>query len=159
MKCLTRQAAIERYGAIDFATRHWADMSKWMVILEIPRDHFPSLTVMQTGIRARHIACNRDLVLPLNDALENLITLGLDDQLITYDGCQNIRLVRGSTTEWSAHSWGLAIDFNAATNPLGEIGDMSNQVANCFAKQGFDWGRKFPRIDSMHYSFCWEHST
>ncbi len=125
-------------------------------MLEIPKNNFPNLTVMQTGIRARHIACNIDILGPLEAAFDALIDQGLDDQLITYDGCQNIRPVRGSTTLWSAHSWGLAIDFNAATNPLGQIGDMSNQVAKCFEDKGFDWGRKFSRIDSMHFSRCWE---
>lgn len=41
------------------------------------------------------IYCNRDMVAPLEQAFINIITGCLQDEVMTYDGCFNIRLVRG----------------------------------------------------------------
>jgi len=41
-------------------------------------------------------------------------TLGLD----LFSGCLNPRLMRGSKTQWSMHSWGIAIDFDDTRNQL-----------------------------------------
>lgn len=42
--------------------------------------------------------------------------LGID----LYGGCVNVRLMRGSKTKWSRHSWGIAIDLDPARNKLKE---------------------------------------
>ncbi len=156
MKCLTQQEAILRYGPIDLASRTWPDMPGWMTLYEIPIGKFPNLTIMNTKIKAHHISCNRDILRPLNEAMNLLIDIGLDHELLTYDGCLFIRLVRGSQNEMSAHSYGLALDFNAQTNPLGGPVNMNPPVAQCFTKAGFDWGANFKRVDGMHFSYCWE---
>lgn len=40
--------------------------------------------------------------------------LGID----LFGGCVNVRLMRGSKTKWSRHSWGIAIDLDPARNGL-----------------------------------------
>jgi hypothetical protein len=40
--------------------------------------------------------------------------LGID----LFGGCVNIRKMRGSTSKWSRHSWGIAIDIDPARNGL-----------------------------------------
>jgi len=71
----------------------------------------------------------------------------------TYDGCYNYRPVRGGT-HLSLHSWGLAIDLNAAQNPLGST-DRTKQAPElvaCFKKHGFWWGADYHhRTDPMHF--------
>lgn len=47
---------------------------------------------------------------------EKLVELGID----LYGGCYNKRLMRGSSTKWSRHSWGIAIDLDPARNTLKE---------------------------------------
>ncbi len=42
--------------------------------------------------------------------------LGID----LFGGCLNVRLMRGSRTKWSRHSWGVAIDIDPARNQLKE---------------------------------------
>ena len=154
-KMLTREACVERYGPIDLASLHWPDADKWIKMFEVPKGAFPNWKVLNSNIPVTHIACNTDIHKPLNDALTNLINRGLQDQLKTFDGCFNIRLVREGK-ELSVHSWGLAIDINAATNKLGWHGDLSPQLVSAFAESGWDWGGNFSRLDPMHLSFCYE---
>jgi len=35
-----------------------------------------------------------------------------------YGGCVNVRKMRGSTTKWSRHSWGIALDLSPTKNGL-----------------------------------------
>lgn len=81
----------------------------------------------------------------------------LIDRLITYDGTYNPRLIRGSATVLSNHSFGAAIDLNAQWNSLGAMPPLVGQkgtlrelvaIAN---KLGFYWGGHFGRKDGMHF--------
>lgn len=47
---------------------------------------------------------------------EKINELGID----LYGGCYNKRLMRGSKTKWSRHSWGIAIDLDPERNTLKE---------------------------------------
>jgi len=96
------------------------------------------------------IYCNRDMVAPLEQAFINIITGCLQDEVMTYDGCFNIRLVRGGKS-WSLHSFGVAIDINAAWNGLGKEPQMSAELVKCFTDEGFDWGGNWTRKDGMHF--------
>jgi len=42
--------------------------------------------------------------------------LGIDQ----FGGCLNVRLKRGSSSQWSIHSWGCAVDLDADRNMLKE---------------------------------------
>lgn len=69
------------------------------------------------------------------------------------------RLIRGSTTTLSNHSWGLAADLNATKNPMTADGknhtDMPAWVVAVFTKHGFSWGGNYSgkRKDPMHFEF------
>ncbi len=154
-KMLTLEAVIDKYGPIDLTSLHWPEAQEWIQMYEIVPGTFPNWKVLNSNIPVRHIACNKDLHEPLDKALTNLVNRGLQDQLKTFDGCWNIRLVREGK-ELSSHSWGLAIDINASTNKLGWHGDLSPQLVQAFADAGFDWGGNFSRLDPMHFSYCFE---
>ncbi len=155
-KMLSREAAIERYGAIDFASMHWPKADQWIKLFSIPPGVFKNWKVLDTQIPVSHIACNLDMHRPLQMALDAVVQSERTDELLTFDGAFNIRMVRGSQTMFSAHSYGLAIDINAATNPLGGPVTISQELAMCFTSVGFDWGARFQRMDGMHFSFCFE---
>lgn len=93
------------------------------------------------------------MVEPLEKAFRELIAQNVHHELKTWDGCFNVRLQRGSETEMSIHSWGIAIDVNAAWNRFGRVPTLSNTFVACFKKFGFDWGGDFkkPRKDGMHF--------
>ncbi len=155
-KMLTREAAVERYGAIDFASLHWPMADQWIKLFSVPPGIFKQWKVLNTQVPVSHIACNMDIHRPLQMALDAVVMKSLTDELHTFDGAFNIRMVRGSTVLTSAHSYGLAIDINAAENPLGSPPVLSQELVSCFTRVGFDWGGNFHRMDGMHMSFCWE---
>jgi hypothetical protein len=87
---------------------------------------------------------------PLRQAFKNLIAMGFAAELRTYDGCLCIRPMT-SGHGWSVHSWGLALDFNAATNGYGRKPSFSPGLVKCFTNAGFEWGGKWSTPDGMHF--------
>lgn len=65
------------------------------------------------------------------------------------------RTVRGSSAP-SNHSWGLAVDLNAPSNPMADhlVTDMPVWMPALWKAWGFDWGGDYRgRKDAMHYEF------
>jgi D-alanyl-D-alanine carboxypeptidase len=60
------------------------------------------------------------------------------------------RNVRGEAIK-SNHSFGIAVDINALTNPLGTAGDMPEEVVRQWEAEGGEWGGDWQRPDPMHY--------
>lgn len=96
------------------------------------------------------IYCHELLIKPLETALTSVVRAGLEDEIKTWDGCFNIRRKRGAPSI-SLHSWGLAIDINAAWNPFGKPPTMSKELVRCFENAGFDWGGHWDKPDGMHF--------
>lgn len=116
----------------------------YMVLWNLP----PSLKV---GALPSRIYCHKAMIAPLQQAFKKIIETGCINELKTWDGCFNVRKQRGSTSAWSLHAWGLAIDVNAAENGLGKEPVLSKAFVNCFTSSGFDWGGNFSRKDGMHF--------
>ena len=103
---------------------------------------------------------------PLKMALRLVCKRGLAGELKTYDGCFNIRAMKSSNS-LSVHSWGLALDFNQATNPFQTensrtwpdlVTDFSDDFISCFAEAGFEWGGLWTSVhDAMHFQLPWTH--
>lgn len=132
---VTSQQALKKYGD--------PTLEKGMVVWDVPSN-------LEIGVIPKKIYCNRDLVKPLEQAFKNLIDRGFVVELKTWDGCFNIRKKRGLSS-MSLHSWGLAIDVNAAWNGLGKEPTLSAGFVKCFTDAGFDWGGVWTRKDGMHF--------
>jgi hypothetical protein len=117
-----------------------------MVVWDVP-------TELEHGAIPKRIYCNRDLIGPLGQAFANVISRGLVAEIRTWDGCFNIRRKRGGTTS-SLHSWGIAIDINAAWNGFGKTPTMSKELVKCFTDAGFDWGGDWTKKDGMHFQLA-----
>lgn len=105
---------------------------------------------LEIGCIPKRIYCNKDMVMPLSIAFGNLINRGFVAELKTWDGCFNIRKIRGANA-MSLHSWGIAVDVNAFSNGLGKEPTLSPGFVKCFTDAGFDWGGIWKRKDGMHF--------
>lgn len=144
-----------RYGKIeknDAGKLLWRDERLWMQIIEIPRvAHYIVNTA--SGNPWRSVYINKDMAKPLVDTIELLHIKGLLREVRAFDGAFNIRLVRGNSTLHSIHSWGLAFDWNAATNKLGCQPTWSKAFLDTMRQMGWCIGAEFSRRDPMHFSW------
>ena len=107
------------------------------------------------------------MIVHLEAAMYNLIDRGLENEIKTWDGCYNVRPIRGreglvnkflqagqtkkAMIYMSIHSWANAIDINAKTNGLGTGGDLSIGLVKSFEDAGWEWGGRWKRKDPMHF--------
>ena len=132
---VTSQQALAKYGA--------PEKERYMTMWDVPLE-------LEHGAIPKRIYCNLDLVGPLEAAFKNVNSRGLSAQIKTWDGCFNIRRKRGALSS-SLHSWGIAIDINAAWNGFGKKPTMSKELIQCFTDAGFDWGGSWRKPDGMHF--------
>lgn len=133
---VTSAQAFKKYGA--------AEKEAFMVVWDVP-------TELEIGVIPKRLYCNKDIIEPLSKAFAALIKMDCTvSELKTFDGCFNIRKKR-ALQSMSLHSWGIAIDVNAAWNQLGKEPTMSKEFVKCFTDNGFDWGGTWSRKDGMHF--------
>jgi hypothetical protein len=127
------------------ALAHYGDPTteRFMVLFDVPASQ-------EIGAIPKRVYCNKDLKNPLALAFTLLVDRGLAPLVRTWDGCFQLRKQRGSTST-SLHSWGLAVDLNAAWNQLGHTPTMDPRIVACFEESGFDWGGHWQRSDGMHF--------
>ena len=100
------------------------------------------------------IKCHKKITLNLKNVFTEIVRNNLCDKIKTYDGCYNVRYMRGAR-KWSTHSWAIALDFNAQTNKFGQKDfDMDERIVKIFEANGFIWGGRWRRPDAMHFQFC-----
>ena len=98
------------------------------------------------------VTCHRLMVPQLRGALQEVVDAGLAGTLHTYDGCYVPRFIeRNPENSISLHTWGIAIDMDAATNYRGIRGTMDQRVADIFKRWGFRWGGDWKYTDPMHF--------
>lgn len=134
-----------------------------MIMWDVPQ-------ILEIGVIPKKIYCNKDIITPLKDSFTRLINRNLISELKTWDGCFNLRVVRGYERAYdqfmaigdtesadkllSIHSWGIAIDINAAWNQLGKEPSLSPDFVKCFTESGFEWGGEWKRKDGMHFQLA-----
>lgn len=108
--------------------------------------------------------CHKDIAVPLKlvfeDILkvygyEKIVELGID----LYGGCFNFRKMRGGS-EYSVHSWGLAIDLDPERNQLKETSKTARfarpeykPMIGIFYKHGFINLGVEKNFDFMHFQY------
>jgi hypothetical protein len=111
---LTDKQLIAKYGKPGDATN--------LTVLPLP---YPMRLAWDKHVNVTRIQCHKLIAGLLSSVFNDLLAhyglekiqeLGID----LYGGCVNVRLMRGSKTKWSRHSWGVAIDLDPERNQLHE---------------------------------------
>lgn len=102
------------------------------------------------------VTCHRKLFRQLRGALGEIQRKGLAHLIRRdeYAGCYNARYVAAAAgARLSRHSWGIALDINARSNPYGSRPSMDGRVIKIFRSWGFVWGGAWPTPDGMHFEW------
>ncbi|MCF0075774.1 M15 family metallopeptidase [Dyadobacter sp. CY261] len=123
----------------------------WMILWEVPQDIREAIPAMP-----KKIYLNRLILIPLQTTLRKLISIGVHAEIVSYDGCFNIRSKRGSSGI-STHAWAIAIDLNAALNPFRGKVTWSDEFVQVWRDIGWICGADWSAAskDGMH--FQWEN--
>ena len=98
---------------------------------------------------------HRVMLPQLQGALREVVSRGLGKEIKTYDGCYVPRFIAHDPSKGlSFHTYGTAIDLNAATNYRGIPGDMDRNVVAIFKNWGFAWGGDWSYTDPMHFELA-----
>ena len=98
---------------------------------------------------------HRVMLPQLKGALSQVVARGLGKSIKTYDGCYVPRFIGHDPSRGlSFHTYGTAIDLNAATNYRGIPGDMNRSVVAIFKSWGFAWGGDWNYTDPMHFELA-----
>jgi hypothetical protein len=142
---LSGSKAAQAFGA--FSYRYFPDGTiapdaAWV------RENIVTTTVPIMG----RVTCHRLMVPQLRGALQDVQAAGLGHLLRTYDGCYVPRFIaRNPDNSISLHTWGIAIDMDAATNYRGIRGTMDIRIVEIFKRWGFRWGGDWKYTDPMHF--------
>jgi hypothetical protein len=101
------------------------------------------------------VTCHRRMIPALRSAMAELQRRGLGHLVdaAEYAGCYAPRRIQPSGT-LSLHAWGLAVDLNAASNPVGGESNQDPRLVRAMERHGFAWGGDFPTVpDPMHFEF------
>lgn len=84
---------------------------------------YPMRIAWDTSKTVSRMQCHRLAAFQFIKVFDSLLAeYGYDDikrlGIDLFGGCVNVRTMRGSTTKWSRHSWGIAIDLDPARNGL-----------------------------------------
>lgn len=127
---------------------------RWMKVWDVPTG-----LELLNGAIPKKVYCHIYFAPILEEWWWDLAQNNLLSEIKTWDGCWNVRRMRGLKS-LSIHSWGCAIDINAAHNPLGltkkqcfskglkPFTDKFIEVSRKYVDCGADWTT---RPDGMHF--------
>lgn len=150
---MTTKQIIQKYGKPD------DDGSDYLVTIPLP---YPMRLSWDTNTFIYKMRCHRLIALKLLNVFNEIQThygivqiqkLGID----LFGGCFSFRKMRGGS-DYSRHSWGIAIDLDPARNGLKTSWSQSQfskpeykPMIDIFYKHGFINLGKEKNYDSMHF--------
>jgi hypothetical protein len=103
------------------------------------------------------VRCNKIMMPQLRAALSELEQRGLSHTIdrSEYAGCYVPRFIgRDPDKPLSMHAWGLAVDLNAVTNPMGAPSKQDPRMVAVFESWGFRWGGRWDPPDAHHFELA-----
>jgi len=152
---ITTEQAIKKYGTP-------SESPKYLTTLKLP---YPMRLSWDKNVTVNKITCHKlvsaNLELIFKEILhyygyEKIVALGID----LYGGCFNFRKMRGGS-DWSRHSWGIAIDLDPERNQLKETSATARfarpeykPMIDIFYKYGFVSLGREKNYDWMHFEIA-----
>jgi hypothetical protein len=134
------KSRFERYHMGLWSSKHWQDRT--------------GLVWPEKTMPFKRIYCNLDLIPMLDETFKHLLGANRLHEIISFDGCWNVRSKRGNPEEPSVHSFGMAIDFNARLMPFGDGKCLwSEEFLQIMDEVGWIIGAEFPIPDGMHFQY------
>jgi hypothetical protein len=149
---LSTEKAIKKYGIPNVE-------GTYLTTITLP---YPMRIAWDTKVTTTKLRCHKliaDKVLAVFKeilavyGLPKIQELGID----LFGGCFNFRKMRGGS-DWSKHSWGIAIDLDPARNKLKETSKTARfarpeykQMIDIFEKHGFLSLGRLHNYDWMHF--------
>ncbi|MDP9181905.1 MAG: M15 family metallopeptidase, partial [Actinomycetota bacterium] len=142
---LTGSRAAKAFGA--FSYRYYSDGTI------VPDARWVNESIVTASVPVLgHVTCHRLMIPQLRAALQDVVKAGLASKIHTANGCYVPRFIeRDPSHAVSLHTWGIAIDFDSATNGRGTRGTMDPGVVRIFKRWGFRWGGDWSWTDPMHF--------
>ncbi len=135
---ITTPEIIKKYGQPN-------ESGTYLVTLKLP---YPMRLAWDKSVKVTKIRCHKAVASALGYVLQDIyleygydkiVSLGID----LYGGCFNYRKMRGGS-DWSRHSWGIAIDLDPERNLLHETSKTARfarpeykKMIDCFYRYGF----------------------
>jgi len=131
----------------------------YLVTIDLP---YPMRLAWDKKVKVKKMRCHKlvaqDFLNVFNELLdtygyEKIVELGID----LFGGCFNFRAMRGGS-DWSTHSWGIAIDLDPERNKLKETDRTARfarpeykEMIDIFYKHGFISLGVEKNYDWMHF--------
>lgn len=155
---MTRAEAIQKYGK--YVNGTWSNEDKYIINYRIPKSitedpnynmRWDKDTDKIGGTLVTHFSTNRDIAAGITTVLKSLQRSGELSSLVEFNGSFISRTLRTSSNI-SAHAYGLAVDVNGSMNPRGYPSQQPAGLRSAFTTAGFVDGATFPTPDGMHFS-------
>lgn len=132
----------------------------YLVSIKLP---YPMFVNWNTSQKINSFQCHRLIATDLQNVFKDILAhYGIEKikelQLDDFGGCFNYRLMRGSDSKLSRHSWGIAIDLDPDRNLLKETSKTARfarpeykPMIDIFYKHGFISYGVESNYDWMHF--------
>jgi len=147
---LTGAAAAKAFGSFSFTTNQDGTIT--------PDEEWVKANIVSQQVPIfGSVRCHQIMFPQLKAALTEVENRGLASEIDRrdYGGCFVPRFIgRDPGRPLSMHAWGIAVDFNVSTNPVGAEPKMNREVVQIFESWGFRWGGRWSPPDGHHFELA-----
>lgn len=150
---MTTKEIIKKYGNPS------QDGRPYLTTIQLP---YPMRLAWDKNVKVTKLRCHKLIADRLLNVFEDLLAHYGYDEIVRlgidlFGGCFNYRQMRGGS-DWSTHSWGIAVDLDPERNKLKETSETARfarpeykPMIDIFYKHGFESLGVERNFDWMHF--------